>query len=277
MRADDGIGRKPAGNAIASLKNGLAVLRCFTAEQPLLKIGELSARTGLPRQTVQRLAYTLARLGCLENDAQEGRYRLGQRLLPAGRTMLSQLSLREQCRPIMQRLADETGTSVALGAGHELQMLYLEYCVSRRAVTFVLRSGSGIPMAQTALGRAYLWALAARRRSPLLAAIRREAGGQGAELLAAIQDSFRELDKDGFCCTFPSARSDICGVGAPLVFNGGDTILAINCGAARLGLNERRFRRECGPPLLRAIADIKNAIGTVSAEQLGIAESLSRG
>lgn len=266
-----------AGKAISSLQHGLEVLRCFTADKPSLKVGEIASAVGLPRQTVQRLVFTLAQLGCLENQTQEGRYRLGQRMLPTGRAVLSKLAWRQRCRPIMQRLADETGTSVALGTAQGLEMLYLEYCVSARAVTFVLRTGSSIPMAMTAMGRAYLWALGTQRSAGVLAAVRKAVGSSGAEVMASIQASFRELERDGYCCTFPSARTDICGVGAPLIFNGGDTILAINCGAARLGLNERRFRAECGPRLLHAVSEIKNAIGILPAEDFGIADSLSRG
>jgi hypothetical protein len=53
-------------------------------------------------------------------------------------------------------------------------------------------------------------------------------------------------------------------------------VLALNCGSARLGLNERRFRNECGPALREAVAEIKNAVGQVKADYLGIADSLQR-
>jgi IclR family transcriptional regulator, positive regulator for flagellar biogenesis len=267
----------PAADAIASLGHAFDVLRCFTAERPSLKVSELANATGLPRQTVQRLAHTLAELGCLETQAGEARYRLGRRLLPTGRAALARLAWRERCRPILQRLADDTGTSVALGTADGLEMLYLEYCVSAQAVTFVLRTGSSIPLSMTAMGRAYLWALGGRRRASILSAIRREAGHGGAEVVASIQNSFQELDSDGYCCTFPSARTDICGVGAPLVLNGGDTVLAVNCGAARLGLDEGQFRSECGPALRHCVDQLRAAIGDLPAEELGIAESLHRG
>jgi IclR family transcriptional regulator, positive regulator for flagellar biogenesis len=263
-------------NTIVSLAHGLDIMRCFAPSDASLRVSEIAARTGLPRQTVQRLAYTLSVLGCLESRTETGHYRLGPRLLGAGRTLLAHLPLRDIARPIMQRLADANHTSVALGAPHELEMLYLEYCVSPRTVTFLLRIGSAIPVATTAMGRAWLWALGTRRRSMLLARIKRDAGRQGEALASAIQQSFRELDRDGFCTTFPSSRTDICGVGAPLVFNNGDTVLAMNCGSARLGLNERRFRSECGPALREAVAEIKNAVGQVNADYLGIADSLQR-
>jgi DNA-binding IclR family transcriptional regulator len=261
---------------IASLEHGLDVLRCFAPNDASLRISEIARRTGLPRQTVQRLAYTLTVLGCLECRTEAGHYRLGPRLLSTGRALLSNVPWRDVVRPILQRVANAHNTSVALGAHHDREMIYLEYCVSPRAVTFLLRLGSAIPVATTAMGRAWLWALASRQRAAMMKRIRREGGTGGVALVADIQQSFRELDRDGFCSTFPSSRDDICGVGVPLVLNDGDTVLAVNCGSARPGLDERRFRSECGPALREAVVELRRAIGRLDAEQLGVADSLSR-
>ena len=259
---------------ILSLKRGLDVLRCFKVDDGPLSVSQIAARTALPRQTANRLVYSLTRLGCLDRRQADGRYQLGPRSLGLGRALLANLPIRGIVRPIMQRLADTRDTSVGLGVAHELDMLYVEYCVSSRTVSFWLRVGSIIPMANTAMGRAWLWAVDRKQRAALLGRIRRDAGGRASGLMASIDRSFRELDRTGFCSTFPSSRDDICGVGAPLVFNNGDTALALNCGAATLGLDERRFRDECGPALVKAVADIKVAVGTVDADYLGIADSL---
>ena len=258
---------------VLSLKRGLDVLRCFKVGDGPLSVSQIAARTSLPRQTANRLVYSLAQLGCLDRRQADGRYLLGPRPLGLGRALLANLPIRSAVHPIMQRLAEERDTSVGLGVAHELEMIYIEYCVSSRTVSFWLRVGSIIPMATTAMGRAYLWALDRKKRTMLLGQIKREAG-QTAGLMASIDRSFRELDRFGFCSTFPSSRDDICGVGAPLVFNNGDTVLALNCGAATLGLDERRFRDECGPALVKAVADIKKAVGAVDADYLGVANSL---
>lgn len=262
---------------VLSLKRGLDVLRCFKVGDGPLSVSQIATRTSLPRQTANRLVYSLAQLGCLDRRQADGRYLLGPRPLGLGRSVLANLPIRSAVHPIMQRLADKCDTSVGLGVAHELEMVYIEYCVSSRTVSFWLRVGSIIPLATTAMGRAYLWAIDRKRRTMLLAQIKREAGSQAAGLMASIDRSFRELDQSGFCSTFPSSRDDICGVGAPLVFNNGDTVLALNCGAATLGLDERRFRDKCGPALVKAVADIKKAVGNVDADYLGVAYSLGLG
>jgi DNA-binding IclR family transcriptional regulator len=260
--------------SILSLERGLAVLRAFQPALGPMSVPEVAARTGLPRQTANRLVHSLVSLGCLERREADGRYQAGRRLVDAGRSLLMNLPIRGIARPIMQRIASAHDTFVGLGVAHELDMIYIEYCASASTVTFRLRVGSSIPMAMTAMGRAYLWALPPAGRRPLMNRIRREAGKNAPAVIASIERSLRELDTRGYCATFPSARQDICGVGAPIVFNRGDTVLAMNCGAARLGLDERRFRDECGPALLRAASELADAVGAKEAEYFGVAESL---
>jgi len=79
-----------------------------------MRIGELARRSHLPRSTVHRLVVNLSRLGFLARDSGAERYRLGLWLAELGTIALSRMGLREKARPIMERLADETGEVVCL-------------------------------------------------------------------------------------------------------------------------------------------------------------------
>jgi hypothetical protein len=58
-----------------SLVRGLAILSCFTPEQPLLGIAELADMLGLSRSTTHRYVITLAALGYLKQSIRR-KYRL---------------------------------------------------------------------------------------------------------------------------------------------------------------------------------------------------------
>lgn len=255
---------------VKSLERGLALLRCFRPGSGPLTIAQIARQAGMPRQSANRLVRSLVQLGCLAPHPSAGRYQMGSRMVGLGRAVLSQLPIAEIVQPIMQRLADEHQTSVGLGVGHQLDMIYIQYCASVKAVSFRLRVGSTIPMATTAMGRAYLWGLDPDARGEALRWVRWEAGEDADAIVRLIAGSFEEIDSLGFCATLPSSRGDISGVGAPLVLNGGDTVMALNCGMARLGLDEEAFRRRCGPALVKVVAEIKDVLGNVDPEYLGI-------
>ena len=61
----------------STLSNGLDVLKCFSASEPLLGNKEISEMLGLTRPTVSRLTFTLVGLGYLRRDERTGKYSLG--------------------------------------------------------------------------------------------------------------------------------------------------------------------------------------------------------
>ena len=69
-------------------------------------------------------------------------------------------------RPLMQELATYSGASVSLGARDRLSMIYIEHCRGPSALTLSMDVGARIPLATSAIGRAYLAAIAWMRRTP---------------------------------------------------------------------------------------------------------------
>ena len=145
---------------VTALARGLELLACFRSGDKMLGNQELAERSKLPKSTVSRLTYTLTKLGYLQYDEQAGKYRLGTATLALGSAMLSRLDIRQMARPLMQELADFSHTMVSLGMRDRLSMIYVENCRSQAALTLRLDVGARIPVASTAMGRAYL------RRSP---------------------------------------------------------------------------------------------------------------
>ena len=59
-----------------SLERGLAILGCFTPEQPVWGVAELADQLGMSRPTAHRYVITLVALGHLKRDVRR-KYRLG--------------------------------------------------------------------------------------------------------------------------------------------------------------------------------------------------------
>ncbi|MGZ4619525.1 MAG: IclR family transcriptional regulator [Frankiaceae bacterium] len=95
MEQDSGIG---------VLDKAVAILDAMSSEPASL--GELVARTGLPRATVHRLAVGLEHHGLARRDP-AGRFRLGPRMAPPD-------PLPAVAAPALRRLRDDTGESAQL-------------------------------------------------------------------------------------------------------------------------------------------------------------------
>jgi len=248
---------KTADPAFATtLANGFAVLECFRAGEPVLSNKDLVARTGLSKATISRLTYTLSLKGLLSYDPSLRRYRLGSRILSLGYPLLAGISIRQQARPIMRRLAIATGGTVSLGVRHDTRMVYIETNRSHELVSFRPDLGASLPILATAMGRAWLCGASSAARSATLDALRAEqAGSQDPD--GIIRDALDQYERLGYCVSEGAWFADVHAVAVPLhiEINGGPVVL--NCGVTVNHLAGKPIADAVGAALLRAAADIK--------------------
>lgn len=97
-----------------AVDRALDLLRRVAAHHPSgITVTALAAEAGLDRATAHRLASSLARSGFVERDSRK-RYRLGLQAMQLGLASMTRAPLVEACRPMMQRLARQTGDTVFL-------------------------------------------------------------------------------------------------------------------------------------------------------------------
>src|SRR3954468_2276792 len=97
---------------VQTLDRAITVLDAVATRGPAA-LAELVDRTGLARPTAHRLAVALERHALLARSG-DGRFRLGSRLVAWGAAAARELALAEAARPVLSRLADETGESAQL-------------------------------------------------------------------------------------------------------------------------------------------------------------------
>src|SRR5580692_10977451 len=114
-----------------SLARGLAILRCFTPERPVLGIADIADELGMSRSTTHRYVITLVALGYLEQGASR-KYRLGLRVTDLGMSALNSTGLREHSRPYLEELRQRTSYTTGLGVLDGVDVLYVDRVRSYR-------------------------------------------------------------------------------------------------------------------------------------------------
>jgi len=241
---------------VVALARGLELLRAFRPGETLLGNRDFVDRTGLPKATVNRLAYTLTTLGYLRFDEPAGKYALDTGVLSLGFALLAGADALELARPHMRVLAREIGAAVSLGCRDGLDMIYLETIRSETALTLGLAPGSRLSMLTSSMGRAYLAVQEPDQRSALLEELGAAAvknGEDGARLVKAAQEAIDDYARDGCCYSFRDWHADVNAIAAPLrdVRNGRWLVLSSSGPAS--SMDETYFRNVVGPKL-RALA-----------------------
>ena len=248
-------------DTVSALERGVAVLRCFDEERRFLGPTELAKLTGIPRPTVTRLAGTLVALGLLKLDPQSERFALGAGVVTLARAFLAGLDIRAVARPHMQALAEQFGGSVYLAVRDGMEMVLVEACRARSSMLAArLDVGSRVPMANAALGRAYLAALPGAERSLLIESLRLARGSDWASLVPGLNRALDDAQHLGFCISAGEFHREINSVSVPLIGPDGE-VMALNCGGAAFAFTEERLRLELAPRLIAMALTIAEEIG----------------
>lgn len=246
---------------VTALARGLEILRCFRPGEASLTNSEMAKRTGMPKPTISRLTYTLTRLGYLTYSPDQGRYQLGAPVLALGYTLLANIDVRKLARPAMQELAEYAQCSVAIGIRDRLDMVYVEACRGSAAVTLRRDAGSRIPLATTAMGKAYLCGLPQADRDFLMDHIRLHGETQWPKLKADLEQGFKDYQDRGFVLSSGLWDANISAVGVPLIDPENAKTMAFNCGGPAFLLPKEKLVEDLGPRLVQLVRNVETSMG----------------
>src|ERR1700733_8545099 len=246
---------------VVALSRGLDVLRAFQPNDGLLGNQEIAARTNLPKPTVSRLTYTLTKLGYLTPVPRFEKYQLAPSAMALGYAALANLGVRHLSEPFREEVMRGTGGAVAVGGRDRHSMIYFGQSRNGLTLGVQLDVGSRIPIATTAMGRAYYWALAPEERANLTRELREHYGNRWPRMRDGIERAGETVKQLGFTISAGEWQDDVHAVGVALKLNDGTGPYAFNCGAPAFRFTEDRLRNDIGPRLVAMVRNIEAALG----------------
>jgi DNA-binding IclR family transcriptional regulator len=254
-------------NFVVALSRGLEVLRAFRPNDGLLGNQEIAARTNLPKPTVSRLTYTLTKLGYLSRVPRFEKYQLAPAAMALGYAALANLGVGRLSEPYREELMRATGGAVAVGGRDRHSMIYFGQSRNGLTLGVQLDVGSRIPIATTAMGRAYIWALSPEQRAALLRELREHYASRWPRMRDGIARCAETIGKHGFAISVGEWQDDVHAVGVALKLNDGTGPYAFNCGAPAFRFTEDRLRNDIGPRLVAMVRNIEAALGGATTPQ----------
>ncbi|WP_299589140.1 IclR family transcriptional regulator [uncultured Microbulbifer sp.] len=250
---------EPDRKFIEALARGLDVLRAFQPGDGFLGNLEIAQRTGLPRSSISRVTYTLTKLGYLTYSERLEKYQLGSGVLALGYAFVSNLTIRQVAKPLMQDLANTTGTAVGLSDRDRLDMIFVEFSAPANVTAFRHEIGNRVAMATSGTGRAYLAALPQEEREYFYPYLEKKAVADWPKTKAGIEEAVISYQQHGFCCSFGDWNRDVNGIAVPLQLSQGH-IYTFNAGGPAFRLNPEFLENEVAPLLKNMVSNIKTML-----------------
>ena len=150
---------------VTALGRGLTLLAAFEQHQQLSH-QQLCQMTNLPKATITRLIHTLMTLGFLR-VTEHGQYQLGSSAVRLSATAWSRHDMVAAAEPLLRQFASSNEVSVNLATEVEGEMRYHACCRSPARLSVHLQVGSAVPVARTAIGRAFYAASSPARQASI--------------------------------------------------------------------------------------------------------------
>lgn len=252
---------------VVALGRGLALLDAFSRNDASLGNAELAERTGLTKPTVSRLAYTLALHNYLSFDPRSREYRLGPRAIRLGAIALASSNVRTLALPLMRKLAAGSHFNVGLGTRDDLQVVYTDAAEGDALIALRLFPGSRLPLATSAMGRAYLAACGKDERDDVLDRLRPHYGDEWGRICKGVDDAIEEHRRLGYCASIGDWQKDISGVAVPIAGHPGEPLYVLNLGGPAYALPEKELRERLAPGLIAIARQVEEILLTGDAAQ----------
>jgi IclR family pca regulon transcriptional regulator len=238
-----------------SLARGLLVLRTIADASAPKTIGELATRTGLPRATARRCAYTLRELDYLSQD--EWGFTAGPRMAALSSAFIDSSPLLVGCRPVLDRLHRSLKQTVSIGVFDEGEAVYVVRSELERRWAVNLRLGARVPAYCSALGRVLLAYKPAPAIERYLEHTAFEAHTEHTVISAEkLRDLLAEVRRLGYAVVDRELDRNLRAVAAPVRNRRGQVIAAINVGANVADVSFKEIRARILPEMLAAAQEL---------------------
>lgn len=146
---------RPSG-FIQSVDRALSILEIFTREQPECGVSDIARTLSLNKSTTFGLLSTLERRGYVEQNPENGKYRLGLKALEIGSLKIASFDVAGIAHPILKNLVAQLGETAHLAIYDRGEVIYIDKVESDNTLRIASFIGKRNPAYCTGVGKCLL-------------------------------------------------------------------------------------------------------------------------
>jgi IclR family transcriptional regulator, KDG regulon repressor len=143
-------------NLVKSVSRALDIITLVSMKKGGMGVTEISKQIDINKSSVHRILSTLVQYNYIEQDIESGRYKLGYKFLEMGSKLLESIDLREEAKPFLEELENETNEVIHLVVFDQGEVVYIEKLEGNETLRMHSKVGKRAPMHCTSVGKAIL-------------------------------------------------------------------------------------------------------------------------
>lgn len=217
-----------ASGEMQSLSRAVAILDCFTIENPQLGVREIARQIDMSVSTVGRMLASLSALGFLSQDAASRLYRMGPKVMAYNMVYTASLDIRQSARPMLEELYRLTNETVSLYILAGDVRVCADCIESSERLRVVVRVGEHMPLHAGSSGKALLAFMPPEDVERILSRPLEKMTAATVTAKERILDELKDIRAKGFATSHGERFEDVIGVAAPIFDNAGAVVAALN-------------------------------------------------
>ena len=234
--ADDPRSADQRGGSV--IDNAIAVLRCFSSEEPLLGVTEIAHRVGVHKSTASRLLATLETSDLVERDPVSRQFRLGMGLISVAAPLLADMDVRRVAYPVLQELTVQSGETTALMLWNGYESVCVEQVASSQQIKHTSPLGARYNTAYSSSVQIFLAEQPTERVRKLLTSGSVTMAEPTAQRVDDYCEQLSRVRAAGVAVNYGKATVDEVGISAGIRDHRGDLIAAVMVAAPRFRVSE---------------------------------------
>lgn len=252
---------------LSSVTTAIHLMKTFSEDEPELGISELAKRLGIAKSTVHRLATALLDESLLEQNPDNGRYRLGIGLFSLGSQVRTRLDVAAEAKPILHELRQRTGENARLAVLHGRNVVFIHDFESNEPVHLRSITGQFRPAHATAEG---LCLLSGMRGAALEAFLAEPLSAPTPNTMTDAEqllERVRRVKRQGFATEDEESEAGTRGVAAPIHSADARIVAAIGMAGPRLRIKKRDFS-QLAEAVMQAAQKLSERLGYTAREPI---------
>ena len=256
-----------ATGEMQSLSRAVAILDCFTIENPQLGVREIARQIDMSVSTAGRMLASLSTLGFLSQDASSRLYRMGPKVMAYNMVYTATLDIRGSARPMLEELYGLTNETVSLYILAGDVRVCADCIESSERLRVVVRIGEHMPLHAGSSGKALLAFMPPEDVERVLSRPLEKMTSATVTSREDILKELKDIRAQGFATSHGERFEDVIGAAAPVFDNTGKVVAAINVAGPGMRFTDQSVA-DLQPQLVRLANQVSRMLGYVGPRKL---------
>mgnify|MGYP003408566473 CR=1 FL=1 len=248
-------------NVVKSVSRALDIITILSLKKGGLGVTEIANQIDINKSSVYRILSTLVQYGYVEQDGESGRYKLGYKFLEISSKLLESIDLRNEARPFLQQLENQTNEVIHLVVFDQSEVVYIEKLEGNEVLRMHSKVGKRAPMHCTSVGKAILAHLPLDVVSNIID--RKGLPVHTDHTIINKDDLFKELENirdRGYALDLQENEYGITCIAVPIFDYTGQVVSAISISGPTMRMTEERLE-QLKQPIIHIGQQISNRLG----------------